>query len=156
GTPCPGPGATPPAPWASNGPNGQTGGNPLPPRSMASAPHSPPRLFDRSLRRKRLDRAARTFANADFLQRRAAQDVAERLAPILKTFPLAVDLSAHKGAFREALAAEAPGKVETLIEADLSSRMLAGRDGPRLVADDERLPFADASVDLIVSCLGLH
>jgi len=116
----------------------------------------PPRLFDRALRRQRLDRAARTFANADFLQRRAAQDVAERLAPILRTFPLAVDLSAHKGAFRDALAAEAPGKVETLVEADLSFRMLAGRRGPRLVADEERLPFADGSIDLIVSCLGLH
>ena len=122
---------------------------------MSGPPHSgPPRLFDRALRRQRLDRAARTFANADFLQRRAAQDVAERLAPILRTFPLAVDLSAHKGAFHEALAAEAPGKVGTLIEADLSFRMLAGRDGPRLVADDERLPFADGSVDLIVSFVG--
>jgi SAM-dependent methyltransferase len=117
---------------------------------------APPRLFDRDLRRKRLDRAARGFANADFLQRRAAQDVAERLAPILRSFPLAVDLSARTGAFREALAAEAPGKVEVLIEADLSPAMLAGRTGPRLVADDERLPFADASLDLIVSCLGLH
>jgi SAM-dependent methyltransferase len=82
--------------------------------------------------------------------------VAERLAPILRTFPLAVDLSRAAGAFREALAEDAPGKVETLIEMDLSARMLAGRDGPRLAADEERLPFADASLDLIVSCLGLH
>jgi SAM-dependent methyltransferase len=83
-------------------------------------------------------------------------DVAERLAPILRSFPLAVDLSARAGAFREALAVEAPGKVGTLIEADLSPRMLAGRPGPRLVLDDERLPFADASLDLIVTTLGLH
>lgn len=116
----------------------------------------PPALFDRTLRRRRLDRAAPGFANADFLQRRAAQDVAERVAAILRSFPLAVDLSARTGVFREALAAEAPGKVATLIEADLSAQMLAGRGGPRLVADDERLPFADESVDLIVSCLGLH
>jgi SAM-dependent methyltransferase len=34
--------------------------------------------------------------------------------------------------------------------------MLAGRAGPRLVADDERLPFADQSLDLIVSPLSLH
>jgi SAM-dependent methyltransferase len=117
---------------------------------------APPLLFDRTLRRKRLDRAARDYANADFLQRRAAQDVAERLAPILRSFPLAVDLSAHAGAFREALAEAAPGQVGLLVEADLSPRMLAGRSGPRLVADDERLPFADASLDLIVSILGLH
>jgi SAM-dependent methyltransferase len=121
-----------------------------------AAPPSPPRLFDRELHRKRLDRAARDFANADFLQRRVATDVAERLATVNKSFPLAVDLSARAGAFAEALAAEAPDKVGTLIEADLSHRMLAGRGGLRVVADDERLPFADASLDLIVSTLGLH
>jgi SAM-dependent methyltransferase len=120
------------------------------------APPPPPKLFDRTLHRKRLDRAARDYANADFLQRRAANDVAERLAPIMRSFPLAVDLSARGGAFREALAAEAPDRVGLLIEADLSHRMLAGRPGLRVVADEERLPFADASLDLIVSTLGLH
>jgi SAM-dependent methyltransferase len=113
-------------------------------------------LFDRTLHRKRLDRAASSYANADFLQRRAAYDVAERLAPILRSFPLAVDLSARRGAFAEALAQEAPRKVGTLVEADLSHRMLAGRRSLRIVADEERLPFADASLDLIVSTLGLH
>jgi len=122
----------------------------------APAPPAPPKIFDRALHRKRLDRAARGYANADFLQRRAAYDVAERLAPILRSFPRAVDLSARAGAFAEALAEEAPGKVDLLIEADLSHRMLAGRGGVRLVADEERLPFADASLDLIVSTLGLH
>lgn len=117
---------------------------------------APPLLFDRTLHRKRLDRAARDYANADFLQRRAAHDVAGRLDPILRSFPLAVDLSARGGAFAEALAEEAPGKVEVLIEADLSQRMLSGRGGLRLVADEERLPFADASLDLAVSTLGLH
>ena len=117
---------------------------------------SPPRLFDRALRRRRLDRASAGFASADFLHRRAALDLAERLAPILRGFPVAVDLSAHAGAFRQALSDVAPGRVETLIEVDLSARMLAGRPGPRLVADEERLPFAEASLDLIVSTLGLH
>lgn len=122
----------------------------------AQPPYAPPKLFDRELRRKRLDRAAGAFANADFLHRRAAEDIAERLAPIMRSFPLAVDLSARSGAFAQALALEAPGKVQTLIEADLSHRMLAGRAGLRLVADEERLPFAPASLDLIVSTLGLH
>ena len=118
--------------------------------------HAPPRLFDRDLHRKRLDRAASGYAGADFLQRRAAYDIAERLAPIMRTFSVAVDLSARGGAFAQALVEEAPGKVETLIEADLSGRMLAGRDGLRVGADEERLPFAPGSLDLIVSTLGLH
>jgi SAM-dependent methyltransferase len=117
---------------------------------------APPLLFDRALRRRRLDRAAAGFETADFLHRRAALDIAERIAPILRDFPLAVDLSARRGALREALAETAPGRVGLLIEAEVSARMLAGRTGPRLVADDERLPFADQSLDLIVSPLALH
>lgn len=103
--------------------------------------------------RKRLDRAARDFGEADFLQRRAAEDVAERVGAILRTFAVGVDLSSRTGAFREALPG---GRVELLIEADLSARMLAARGGPRVVLDEERLPFADASLDLVVSTTGLH
>ncbi len=112
----------------------------------------PPKLFDRALHRKRLDRAAPGFADADFLQRRVAEDIAERLAPIMRDFSLAVDLSARGGALRQALG----DRVGLLIEADLSAAMLAGRPGPRVVLDEERLPFAPASLDLIVSTLGLH
>jgi SAM-dependent methyltransferase len=114
---------------------------------------APPRLFDRALVRKRLDRAARDYGEADFLQRRAAEDVAERLSAIMRTFAVGVDLSARGGAFRAALE---PGKVGFLVEADLSARMLAARPGPRVVLDEERLPFADASLDLAVSTTGLH
>jgi SAM-dependent methyltransferase len=114
----------------------------------------PPRLFDRALHRKRLDRAARDFGAADFLHRRAAEDIAERLAGIMKSFSVAAELSARGGAFREALAGRP--QVDLLVEADLSQRMLAGRAGPRLVCDEERLPFAPGSLDLLVSTLGLH
>jgi SAM-dependent methyltransferase len=118
---------------------------------------APPRLFDRSLHRKRLDRAALDYGAADFLHRRAAQDLAERLEAIMRSFPLAVDLSARAGAFRKALAAsEAGERVGLLIEADLSAAMLAGRKGARLVLDEERSPLAPESLDLIVSTMGLH
>jgi SAM-dependent methyltransferase len=117
----------------------------------------PPRLFDRALHRKRLDRAARGFAAADFLQRRAALDIVERLEGIMRDFPLAVDLSARHGALRAALAdSAAAARVGLLIETDLSPAMLATRGGPRVVLDEERLPFAPQSLDLVVSTLGLH
>ena len=117
----------------------------------------PPRLFDRTLHRKRLDRAASGFAAADFLQRRAAADLVERLEVIMRDLPVAVDLSARNGALREALA-ESPAarRIGVLVEADLSCAMLAGRGGPRVALDEERLPFAPESLDLVVSTLGLH
>jgi SAM-dependent methyltransferase len=117
----------------------------------------PPALFDRTLHRRRLDRAARGFSAAGFLKARAAADVVERLEAIVREFPLAVDLGARDGAFAKALAgSDAAARIGAVIETDLSLRMLAGRSSPRLVADEERLPFAPASLDLVVSTLALH
>jgi SAM-dependent methyltransferase len=116
---------------------------------------TPPLLFDRALHRKRLDRAAPRYAG--FLKARAAEDAAWRLSAILRSFPLAVDLGARDGAFRAALqAVDGADRVGTLIEADLSPAMLRGRPGLRVVADEERLPFRDESLDLVVSLLSLH
>lgn len=116
-----------------------------------------PLLFDRALHRARLDRAAPDFASADFLKARAAQDVVMRLETILRRFPVAVDLGARNGHFFKALAdSDARANIDTLIEADLSGRMLGGRSGLRVVADEERLPFGDATLDLVTSTLSLH
>lgn len=119
---------------------------------------APPRLFDRNLHRRRLDRAARGFSAADFLKRRAAEDIVDRLGAVQRRFPLAVDLGARSGVFARALAAQADvaEKIDAVIETDLSAAMLAGRPGLRVALDEERLPFADASLDLAVSALALH
>lgn len=116
-----------------------------------------PLLFDRALHRARLDRAAPDYAAADFLKARAAGDVVMRLETILRRFPVAVDLGARNGHFFKALeASDARANIDTLIEGDLSGRMLGGRNTLRVVADEERLPFGDATLDLIVSTLSLH
>jgi len=118
---------------------------------------SPPILFDRALHRRRLDRAAAGYDRAAFLKRRAAEDAVVRLEAIMRRFPLTVDLGARDGAFSRALAtSDAAGKIDLVIETDLSAAMLARRDGPRLVVDEERLPFAPGSLDLVVSTLALQ
>ena len=119
--------------------------------------NAPPRLFDRALHRRRLDRAAAGFGAANFLKLRAAEDAVERLGAILRRFPVCVDLGARDGAFARALAAsDARDHVELLIETDLSGAMLARRPGLRAQADEEALPFAPQSLDLVVSTLALH
>ena len=117
---------------------------------------SPPLLFDRALHRRRLDRAAPGYGGAAFLKARAALDAVERLEAIMRSFPVAVDLGARDGAFRRLLQ-ESPARqrLGVLIETDLSGKMLTG-PGPRLVADEERLPFAPESGDRVVSTLALH
>jgi SAM-dependent methyltransferase len=118
---------------------------------------APPLLFDRTLHRARLERAAPGYAAADFLKARAAQDLVQRLEPILRRFEIAVDLGARTGAFAAALAAsDAREKVGLLVETDLSAAMLRRPGAARLVADEERLPFAEASLDLVASSLALH
>jgi SAM-dependent methyltransferase len=116
---------------------------------------SPPLLFDRDLHRRRLDRAARTYAAADFLKVRAASDAVERLETIMRSFPVAVDLGARNGVFARLLAdSPARERVGNLIETDLSAAMVRDRGG--LQVDEERLPFGDETLDLVVSTLALH
>ncbi len=121
---------------------------------------SPPRLFDRALHRVRLERAAPGFGAADFLKARVAEDVTWRLSAILRRFPHAVDLSARSGLFAQKLwESPAAAQVDDLVEADLSPAMLARPNATtplRVIADEERLPFAPASFDLAVSLLSLH
>ena len=74
----------------------------------------------------------------------------------MREFPLAVDLGARDGAFARALADHPAAGVGVLIETDLAAGMLSGRGGLRVQADEEALPFADVSLDLVVSSLALH
>lgn len=111
---------------------------------------APPVLFDRPLIRRRRARRARGFAAADVLVRHVAADLSERLAAIARPFPRALDLGTHGGLLAQAIAS--PGR--TVICADSAAAMLPPGGG--VVADEEWLPFADESLDLVVSGLTLH
>ena len=117
----------------------------------------PIRIFDRSLLRKRRDRAAPHFAAHDFLVREVADRLADRLADVTRKFPLALDLGCHTGEIADTL--NGRGGIETLVQCDLTPAMAAraaAHGGPTLAADEEWLPFADHSFDLVISCLSLH
>jgi SAM-dependent methyltransferase len=47
-------------------------------------------------------------------------------------------------------------QVGQLIQADLCVDMVRQAQGPRLVADEEALPFGPACLDLVLSCFSLH
>ncbi|CAA7616917.1 methyltransferase domain-containing protein [Magnetospirillum sp. UT-4] len=114
-------------------------------------------IFDRALVRKRRDRAAAGFAAHDFLVREAAERLADRLDDVTRRFPVALDLGCHTGELAAVLAGR--GGIETLVQCDLSpvmARLAAATGHPTLAADEEWLPFADNSFDLVVSALSLH
>ncbi len=110
-----------------------------------------PRVFDRALLRRRR-RRAQALGAATFLIDRAAADLAERLSAVLRRFALAADLGSPTGAVRRELGA----MVDTLIAVVAACEDAPAQDGPRVVADEEALPFADASLDLVVSALALQ
>ena len=119
-----------------------------------------PIVFNRRAVRRHRDRAAAGLARHDFLLAEVAERLLDRLDDVKRDFPLALDLGCRTGLLAEALA-KRPGRrggVRTLIQCDLSEAMTraAQRDNPVLVADEETLPFAEGSFDLILSSLSLH
>ena len=111
-------------------------------------------VFDRAAVRAHRDRAAARLDEHDFLLREVAERLADRLDDVRRAFPVALDLGCHSGAFADALAGR--GGIERLVQADLSPAMLGRASGPRVAADEEMLPFADTSFDLVASVLSLH
>jgi len=114
----------------------------------------PARVFDRALLARRRNRFAAAAEAHDFLLGRVADDIAERLAIVTRNFPLAVNIGAHHGLVAQRIRTIA--SIAQVINVDRSLRLLSRCEGLRVVADEEALPFAPGSLDLVVSGLALH
>lgn len=110
--------------------------------------------FDRATLMRRRARAAAHPETADFLLARVADDLGERLEIVQRRFPLAANIGAHHGLLSRRL--RAVPSVGLVIDVDPVAAMAARCDGPCVVADEEALPFADASLDLVASALALQ
>jgi len=115
---------------------------------MASPP-APIFPFEPRLVRQRKRRARVGFTEAAFLHARVAADLADRLEAIPRRFESALVLGGG-GLFSAELRnrPDLAARVGAILEADLASGAVQ--------LDPERLPFADAAFDLIVSPLALH
>lgn len=114
-----------------------------------------PILFDRPLIAARRRRAiAAAVPGTDFLVDHVAEDIAERLAAVSRRFDTAVAIGGPTDALARAVADT--GRAREVLRADVFAAGPDGRRRPDLVLDDERLPFADESLDLVVSGLALQ
>ena len=115
-------------------------------------------VFDRTLVRRHRDRAAHALTGSDFLFRNGAERLADRLLDIARTFPFALDLGSHAGQLGALLRGHP--KIGMLMQSDLSPALaiLAHRATgcPTICADEELLPIAPQTLDLVLSNLSLH
>ena len=105
---------------------------------MAQTPQTPPALFDRALLLAR-QRRAQAQGAVSFLLDRAAEDMSDRLAAVMREFHAAADLWT-------------PGDGLAVLRARLPSIERIGLDTDGV----EKLPFASESLDLVVSALALQ
>jgi len=111
-----------------------------------------PVIFDRQLLRARRRRAA-ALGPSTFLLDRVADDLADRLAAVKRQFDRALDLGTPSDAVCSVL--RESGKVASAIAADAIA-VEADHSKLSVMADEEALPFGDASLDLVVSLLALQ
>jgi SAM-dependent methyltransferase len=114
-------------------------------------------LFDRALVQARLERVLCAHADprrADFLLRRAAAELAERLLVVKRTFGIAVDLGTPGPHI--ALTLTNDSRIGFVLRAGPTAFSMGEGNYARIVADEERSPLADASCDLVVSILSLQ
>eukprot|EP01006_Ploeotia_vitrea_P065133 TRINITY_DN9024_c0_g1_i1.p1 TRINITY_DN9024_c0_g1~~TRINITY_DN9024_c0_g1_i1.p1 ORF type:complete len:389 (-),score=165.95 TRINITY_DN9024_c0_g1_i1:51-1082(-) len=145
------------------------------------------RMFDRDVKRAQQARAAlaeggEASREVEYLRDETARRLVERLGVVQRKFPVVVDLGAHAGNVRKALAEAWPrGEMDDnemgmrrLVQLDHCPEMLTrdvgafdtcGEGGQAaaglesveyVVADEEFLPFEPQSVDLVVSNLSMH
>lgn len=107
-----------------------------------------PTIFDRHLLRARQRRAV-ALGPATFLLDRVVEETTDRLAVVLRTFNRAADLDTPTDAMRDALIGS--GKVAALERASIVSKA-----GLEVMAGESSQPFADGSLDLVVSGLALQ
>jgi SAM-dependent methyltransferase len=101
--------------------------------------------FDRRLRRLRRDRAASSHHQANYLHRLAADELIERLALVKRQFTRALDLGCGDGYLAEQL------RDLGIRSQSADSGSLFAREVGSVQCDEDRLPFADGSFDLVVS-----
>ena len=104
----------------------------------------PPRIFDSQAYRRRRERAAMLGGDI-FLAQDVAGHLAERLGAINRRFARGLDLHSRATVF------------PTLRPfADSWLRTGYAWDRPSVIGDEENLPFAEASFDVVTSILSLH
>ncbi len=108
-------------------------------------------VFDRRAVRHHRDRASTQLAAVAPVLRDAAERLLDRLDDTTRRFERALDVGG-----RGVVAPLLRARGLEVVSCDLSARVAALNGGPAVAADEEWLPFAPESFDLVVASLSLH
>ena len=108
-------------------------------------------VFDRAAVRRHRDRAAPHVDRVADVLRDAAERLLDRLDDTTMRFTQALDVGG-----RGVVAPLLRARGIAVVSSDLSPAMAAGNGGLAIAADEEFLPCAPASFDLVVASLSLH
>ncbi|UZO92495.1 methyltransferase domain-containing protein [Roseomonas mucosa] len=114
-----------------------------------SAPHQ---VFDRRLHRLRRDRSAASLRQVAPILEEAADRLLDRLDDFTLRFDHTLDLGG-RGVVAPRLRARGIGQVVSM---DLSAALARQAGSLPVAGDEEWLPFAEGSFDLVVASLSLH
>lgn len=114
----------------------------------------PTEVFDRQAVRRQRNRSARLGERAIFLHDEIAERLAERLDDIQRQFPRVLVLGALSDRLCGLVAARTG--VERVVVSDSAELLARRRTGTSVVADEDAIPFAPASFDLVLGALTLH
>lgn len=118
-------------------------------RAMRGSMDALPQVFDRSLVRRRLERAFSLGPEA-FLLERVAEDMFDRVSTVKRQFALVLDVGTPTDAVSRILTAHpSVGKM-------LALRPLLRGGAVSVVADEEMLPLGAQTLELAVSALALQ
>ena len=118
---------------------------------MVGAMDGEMRVFDRAAVRRHRDRAAATVDGVAEVLRDAAGRLLDRLDDTVRRFGTALDVGG-----RGVVAPLLRARGIDVVSCDLSPAMAARWGGVAVAADEEFLPFAPGSFDLVVASLSLH
>ncbi|PRP81013.1 hypothetical protein PROFUN_11165 [Planoprotostelium fungivorum] len=137
---------------------------PIPVRSCVPVRHSSMLVFDRKAKTIQKDRSSATNA-FDFIREEIGERLTERLEDLSRhKLPTVLDLGSGSGLMAKHLQ-DTRIEMQTLYQLETSEALL-NRDAhldealrvkpQRIVGDEEFIPFAPASMDLVISNLSLH
>lgn len=125
--------------------------------TLTSKPQGVPQIFDRARLARRREKIAPNFAAYDFIRRRVADDLVERLDDTPRFFADCLELGAADGSLSASLLHRK--KAGRAVAADTAPAFLeqaAGQGLETCFADEENLPFEAGRFDLVLAPMTLH